>query len=73
VQVKLIALPEGFRAFLHRKAPGERVWTEVQGPFQDLEVVDPRPVTGRVQYRIHLEDSRGLTGRSGQPVELEIK
>jgi len=72
VQVKLASIPEGFRAFLHRKAPGEKVWTEIQGPFQDLEVVDPRPVTGRVQYRIHLEDSRGLTGRSGQVVELEI-
>jgi hypothetical protein len=72
VQVKLAAIPEGFRAFLHRKAAGETVWTEVQGPFQDLEVVDPRPVSGRVQYRIHLEDSRGLTGRSGQSVELVI-
>jgi len=73
VQVSLTAIPEGFRAFLHRKAPGERVWTEVQGPFQDLEVVDPRPVPGRVLYRIHLEDSGGLVGRSGQPVELNIK
>lgn len=73
VQIKLAAIPEGFRAFLHRKAPGEKVWIEVQGPFQDLEVVDPRPVLGRVQYRIHLEDSKGLSGRSGEPVELEIK
>ncbi len=73
VQVKLIAIPEGFRAFLHRKAAGETVWTEVQGPFQELEVVDPRPVPGRVQYRIHLEDSRGLLGRSGRPAELDIK
>lgn len=72
VQVKLPSLPEGFRAFLHRKAPGERVWTEIQGPFQTLEVVDPRPVRGRVQYRIHLEDAAGLTGRSGQPVVVEI-
>ncbi len=72
VQVKLAALPEGFRAYLHRKAPGEQLWTEVQGPFQRLEVVDPRPVPGRVQYRIHFEDSRGLTGRSGQPAEIIV-
>lgn len=73
VLVKLPTIPEGFRAYLHRKAPGESVWTQVQGPFQELEVVDPRPVIGKILYRIHLEDSRGLLGRSGQPVELEIK
>jgi hypothetical protein len=72
VEVKLAAIPEGFRAYLHRRAPGERVWTEVQGPFQVLEVVDPRPVPGRMQYRIHFEDSRGLTGRSGQPAEITV-
>jgi len=35
--------------------------------------VDPRPVRGRVQYRIHLEDSKGLVGRSGAAAELEIR
>jgi len=73
VQVKLGEIPEGFRAFLHRRAPGEKTWSEVQGPFRELEVVDPRPVRGRVEYRIHLEDLGGLAGRSGQPVVLEVK
>lgn len=73
VVVKLGAVPEGFRAYLHRKAPGERVWTEIQGPFVEAEVVDPRPVRGKVQYRIHLEVPGGLAGRSGAPVEIDIR
>jgi hypothetical protein len=73
VKAALAAIPEGFRAYLHRKAPGESVWTEVQGPFQVMEVVDPRPAMGRVQYRLHFEDSKGLTGRSGPSATIEIK
>lgn len=72
IQVSLPPVPEGFRAFLHRKAPGEKVWSEIQGPFREQEVVDPRPVSGRVQYRIHFEDDHGLVGRSGPAVEVVI-
>ncbi|HNX95830.1 MAG TPA: hypothetical protein PKL14_11790 [Holophaga sp.] len=72
VLVKLTEIPEGFRAYLHRKGPGETLWTEIQGPFTETEVVDPRPIQGHIEYRIHLEDSHGLTGRSGQPVSIDV-